>query len=169
MPRNGTVSDLLAALQKKADLDDDSIREMRFFDVLGGKMRQELRDDYSVTNIPENSTIYAEKIPAEELNMDSDDRLINAFSFDREPSRTHGIPFKFVVKPVSCPLLSVHNFFSSNDKQGEVFKQTKDRLSKRTGIKGKPFEKIKFALVQRGSFSGPKYLEDGEHYYPPFS
>lgn len=46
--------------------------------------------------------------------------------------------------------------------QGEVFKKTRERLSKRTGIKGKPFEKIKFSVVQRGSFSGPKYLEDGE-------
>lgn len=99
--RNGTVSELLAALQKKANLDDEVIREMRFFDVLGGKIRQEFRDDFSVTNIPEYSTIYAEKIPTEELHMDSDDRVINAFNFNGEPSRTHGIPFKFVVKPVS--------------------------------------------------------------------
>lgn len=99
--RNGTVSDLLTALQKKANLDDETVREMRFFDVLGGKLRSELRGDNSVTNILENSTIYAEKIPAEELDMESDDRLINCFSFDREPSRTHGIPFKFLVKPVS--------------------------------------------------------------------
>jgi hypothetical protein len=48
-------------------------------------------------------------------------------------------------------------------KQGEIFKETKERLSKRTGIKGKPFEKIKFAVVPRASFSTPKYLEDGKH------
>lgn len=102
------MSDLLATLQKKANLDDENVREMRFFDVLGGKIRQELRGDYSVTNIPENSIIYAETIPAEELNMDPEDRVINAYNFDREPTRTHGIPFKFVVKPVSvCAMLSV--------------------------------------------------------------
>lgn len=101
MARNGTVSELLDALQKKANLDDEVIREMRLFDVLGGKIRQEFYGDYSVTNIPENSTIYAEKIPEEELHMDSEDRVINAFNFNGEPSRTHGIPFKFVVKPVS--------------------------------------------------------------------
>lgn len=48
-------------------------------------------------------------------------------------------------------------------KQGEIFKETKERLSKRTGIKGKPFEKIKFAVVPRASFSTPKYLEDGKN------
>lgn len=95
------MSELLAALQKKANMDDESIRDMRFFDVLGGKIKQEFRDDYSVTNIPENSTIYVEKIPEEELNMEHDDRVINAFNFNGEPNRTHGIPFKFVVKPVS--------------------------------------------------------------------
>lgn len=47
-------------------------------------------------------------------------------------------------------------------KQGEIFKETKERLSKRTGIKGKPFEKIKFAVVPRASFSSPKYIEDGK-------
>lgn len=46
--------------------------------------------------------------------------------------------------------------------QGEIFKETKERLSKRTGIKGKQFEKIKFAVVPRGLYSNPKYLEDGK-------
>lgn len=46
--------------------------------------------------------------------------------------------------------------------QGEIFKQTKDRLQKRTGLKGKPFEKIKFAVVKKQTFSKPQYLEDGK-------
>lgn len=58
--------------------------------------------------------------------------------------------------------------------QGEIFKETKERLSKRTGIKGKPFEKIKFAVVGRNTtFATPKYLEDGKLLNPrnnyPFS
>lgn len=46
--------------------------------------------------------------------------------------------------------------------KGEIFKETKERLSKRTGIKGKQFEKIKFAVVPRTMYSNPRYLEDGE-------
>lgn len=49
--------------------------------------------------------------------------------------------------------------------QGEIFKETKERLSKRTGIKGKQFEKIKFASVPRASYSNARYLEDGEFQY----
>ena len=50
-------------------------------------------------------------------------------------------------------------------RKGELFKDTKSRLSKRTGIKGKQFEKIRFALVQKIPYAKPTYLEDGE--YPP--
>ena len=46
--------------------------------------------------------------------------------------------------------------------QGEVFKDTKERLSKRTGIKGKQFEKIKFSMIPHGNYSRTKTLEDGE-------
>lgn len=46
--------------------------------------------------------------------------------------------------------------------QGEIFKETKERLSKRTAIKGKQFEKIKFAVVPRATFPNARYLEDGE-------
>ncbi|KAJ5586208.1 hypothetical protein N7450_005995 [Penicillium hetheringtonii] len=142
--RNGTVAELLEALQKKANLKDESAEDLRLLEVHSGKVYKTLREDSSVSSINEYSTLYAEKIPAEELNMEADDRVIGAFNFDREPARTHGIPFKFVVK------------------QGEIFKETKERLSKRTGIKGKPFEKIKFAVVPRASFSTPKYLEDDD-------
>jgi ubiquitin carboxyl-terminal hydrolase 7 len=97
-------------LQAKANLDDEAVRDLRLLEVMGGKIKQELRDDYSVTNINEYSTLYAERIPAEELNKDDEDRVISAFNFDREANRTHGVPFKFVVKPVSiatsCSLYS---------------------------------------------------------------
>ncbi|KAJ6022176.1 ubiquitin C-terminal hydrolase, partial [Penicillium herquei] len=142
--RNGTVAELLSALQQKAKLDDEAFRNIRLFEAHNGKFSKEIREDFNVSTINEYSTLYAERIPAEELNMDSDDRLISAYNFDREANRPHGVPFKFVVKP------------------GEIFKETKERLSKRTGIKGKPFEKIKFAIVPRNSFPNAKYIEDDD-------
>lgn len=35
-------------------------------------------------------------------------------------------------------------------------------MSKRTGIKGKVFEKIKFAVVRKASYIKPEPLDDGE-------
>lgn len=45
--------------------------------------------------------------------------------------------------------------------QGEVFTDTKDRLSQRIGIKGKQFEKIRFALIQPSAYSKFEYIRDG--------
>jgi ubiquitin carboxyl-terminal hydrolase 7 len=135
------VADLLSALQQKLELGDEPIRVA---ETHSGKVYKELREEQNVAAINEYATLYAEKIPSEELTMDADDRVISVFSFDREPNRTHGIPFKFVVK------------------HGELFAETKKRLSARTQIKGKNFEKIKFAVVPRTSFSNAKYLEDGK-------
>jgi ubiquitin carboxyl-terminal hydrolase 7 len=42
-----------------------------------------------------------QEIPAEELEADDADKVISVFHFQKEVSRTHGVPFKFVVKPVS--------------------------------------------------------------------
>ncbi|KAF5015032.1 hypothetical protein F66182_13783, partial [Fusarium sp. NRRL 66182] len=148
VPRTGTVSDVLAALQKKADIDDESMHAVRIYEAQNGKLHKELRHDLTITGLNEYVSLYAEKIPEEELNMQGDERLITAFNFDREPTKSHGIPFKFVVKP------------------GEIFKQTKERLSKRTGIKGKQFEKIKFAVVPHGIYQNPRYLEDGMRMIP---
>lgn len=162
VPRNGTVSDLLASLQKKANLDDEAMSEMRICEAHSGKIYKELRDDNNVSTINEYATLYAERIPADEINMDESDRVINVFNFDKEPNRTHGVPFKFVLKPVSYLLAVAEKNSIADIVQGEIFKETKERLSKRTGIKGKQFEKIKFASVPRASYSNVRYLEDGE-------
>lgn len=59
-------------------------------------------------------------------------------------SRTHGVPFRFVVKP------------------GEKFVETKKRLQARIGVQDKDFLKYRFALIQVATFKQPSYIEDGE-------
>ncbi|KAB8234736.1 ubiquitin-specific protease UBP15 [Aspergillus alliaceus] len=144
VPRDGTVSDLLVGLQKKANMDDDTIREVRIYETHAGKIYRDFQGDSKIAGINEFVTLYAERIPEEEVNMGEGERTINAYNFDRDLNRPHGVPFKFLLKP------------------GEVFKETKERLSKRTGIKGKQFEKIKFAVVPRSLYSNPRYLEDDD-------
>ncbi|RAL09179.1 ubiquitin-specific protease UBP15 [Aspergillus homomorphus CBS 101889] len=142
VPRDGTIADVIAGVQKKANLEDDG--DIRVYETHGGKIYREFQPDSKIAGINEFVTLYAEKYPEEELNMQEGERTLNAFNFDREVSRPHGVPFKFVMKP------------------GEIFKQTKERLSKRTGIKGKQFEKIKFAVVPRNMYTNLRYLEDDD-------
>ncbi|KAL9613274.1 MAG: hypothetical protein Q9167_002183 [Letrouitia subvulpina] len=144
VPKNGFIEDLVPGLQKKANLPDEVARYVRIFEVHGSKIIRELGHDYSVPSISEFTNLYAEVIPEEERTLGVNESVITAFQFDKEPSKAHGLPFKFVVKP------------------GEPFKRTKERISRRIGIKGKQFDKIKFAVMQRSSFSKPTYLDDDD-------
>jgi len=144
VPRHGNISDLLAGLQKKVNIDDETMQHVRVYETHTAKMYKELSVNYNIAGINESVNLYAEKIPEDESSMHDGDRVINAFNFDREPNKPHGVPFKFVVK------------------SGEIFKETKERLSKRTGIRGKQFEKIRFAIVPRLMYSNPRYLEDDD-------
>lgn len=146
IPKNGQVSDVLKTLQAKLNLDQEKMDQIRLFEGHSGKFLKFITPDFSVLGIPEYVDVYAEKIPEDELNIEEGDKCITAFHFQREPVKVHlsGVPFCFVVK------------------QGEIFKQTKERLMKRTGIKGKPFEKIKFAVVKKSQYSKPVYIEDDD-------
>ncbi|KAL8810807.1 MAG: hypothetical protein Q9223_002107 [Gallowayella weberi] len=142
-PKNGVVQDLVASIQKKAGLSEEAITKLRFYESQGCKITRELESNTVLGSISDFSTLFAELIPEEETNADEGDLAIYAFHFDKDVNKTHGVPFKFVVKP------------------GELFKDTKERLSKRTGIKGKQFEKLRFAATsQHAVYSKPNYLND---------
>lgn len=140
------MADMVPTLQKRASLPDEVIEQIRFFEAHSGKMYKVLPETYPVTNINDFMAIYAERTPEEELHIEPDtgDRQVFCFHFEKEPSKHHGVPFIFLLK------------------DGEVFKETKERLSKRTGIKGKQFDKIKFAVIRGGqAYSRPVAIDDG--------
>ena len=101
VPKNGFVEHLILGLQKKAGLPNEVSRFVRTFEVHGNKAIQELSHDYSVESLSEFMNLYAEVIPEEERNLGENDRVITAFQFDKEPTKAHGLPFKFVAKAVS--------------------------------------------------------------------
>ena len=145
--KQSQFTEVLAALQKRAALPDEILDQIRFYEAHGNKVYKILAQSQSVLALNEFMTVYAERIPdeEEELDKEKDDRLIYCFHFEKEPSKAHGVPFIFLMKA------------------GEVFKDAKERLSKRTGIKGKQFEKVRFAVVKDGStYSRPLWVEDGE-------
>jgi ubiquitin carboxyl-terminal hydrolase 7 len=103
-----------------------------------------------------------QEIPREELEADDLDKVINVFHFSKELSRTHGIPFKFVVKRVRFPQsVCVFLGFDEIYSQGEKFSETKKRLQARIGASDKELSKYRFALIQVSTFKQPSYIEDG--------
>lgn len=150
VPRQGIVNDLLNGIVRKLKLSDDvDIRRIRIVEVAAGKIARQLPGDFNVATIGEFTNLYAEVIPDEEINADDLDRDIYCYHFDKEPNKPHGVPFIFIVNP------------------GELFRDTKERISKRTGIKGKLLQNIKFALVPKGPYAMKqvKYLEDDDILY----
>lgn len=69
--------------------------------------------------------------------------MIGVFHYSKELTRTHGVPFKFVVK------------------RGEKFSDTKARLQARLAVSDKEFAKYRFSLVQVATFKQPSPIEDG--------
>ncbi|KAG6198704.1 hypothetical protein E4U10_006319 [Claviceps purpurea] len=144
VPKSGTMDDVIQALIKKAQIPDEQEGgRIRVYETNTNRFYRESRRDQPVINFNEFTQMYAERIPEEEIAA-KDETLIQAFHFQNEVSRVHGVPFRFLLM------------------EGEKFADTKKRLEKRTGIKGKSFEKIKFAAVRRVNYSKPRYLNDDD-------
>lgn len=150
VPKNGIIEDVISGLIKKAQLPDEAeAGKIRIFEANNHRFFRDMSREYPVISINEYTTLLAERIAPEEAEA-TDKEYINCFHFQNEATRPHGIPFRFLVVP------------------GEAFVDTRKRLEKRTGLKGKSFEKIKFALVRR-PYSKVHYLQDGKRPYDPSS
>ncbi|KXT16123.1 hypothetical protein AC579_5072 [Pseudocercospora musae] len=138
---------VLEVMQKKLQLPEEVAKETRFYEVHSNKVYKILPPTHGVLTLNEFMNVYAERVPEEEKELDAEkgDRLLSCMHFEKEPSKSHGVPFVFLMK------------------DGEVFKQTKERISKRTGIKGKNFEKIRFAVIKGGqNYSRPAWIDDDD-------
>ena len=108
VPKSGHIADLVRELRRKANIEDDPMQPIRVNAVNNGRIYKELGPDYPVTSIVDYYTLYAERIPEEELQMSENDRLMSSYHCDKDVSKYHGIPFKFVIKPVSSSDIHTH-------------------------------------------------------------
>lgn len=143
VPKNGTVQDIVDGLIKKAQIDDEvKGGPIRLYECHNNRLHREPLRESQIMNMTDYAVIVCERVPEDEISPEVGS-FIQAYHFQGEPSKSHSIPFKFIIKP------------------DEVFADTKKRLEKRTGMKGKNFEKIKFATVKRSLYATPSYLTDG--------
>lgn len=91
-----------------------------------------LTENHPVASFNEFMTLYAELIPIEELETEDACFTIACFHFDKEPTKTHNVPFYFIVKEVSISyirqVLSTINF---TIKKGRIL-QRNERTSCQT-------------------------------------
>lgn len=106
LPKESGIVDLKEALVAKGVRFESKqgTRDLRIFDEVHGKFDKEYTDKIwrEVVSVRPFVKVYAEEIPEEEADMDpNNDAFINVFHFQRSTSRTHSVPFKFVLKKVS--------------------------------------------------------------------
>lgn len=109
MPKSGTVNDAIAALIKKAKLDDEaSAGPIRLFEVHGNKIHRELTREAPLSSVSDYTQVVAERCPKDELESDVGE-FIYAYHFHHDPNKSHGVPFKFRVIEVSFILANIYD------------------------------------------------------------
>lgn len=73
---------------------------IRLYETSNHKFFRELERSYPVISINDYTQVVAERIPEEELEVKDSTQFISVFHFQGEPSRSHGMPFKFLLKEV---------------------------------------------------------------------
>jgi ubiquitin carboxyl-terminal hydrolase 7 len=152
VPKNGTIVDIIKGLQRKVGtgpdgIPDDHIDRIRVYETHANKIFRDCPATWPVANLNEFVQLYAELTPEGESLSEIDEEtecLIPVYHFDKEHTKPHGTPFIFKMI------------------KDEMFKDTKERISKRTGIKGKALERIKFAAVPRHAYGTPEAITDGK-------
>ncbi|KAJ3037767.1 hypothetical protein HDV00_001353 [Rhizophlyctis rosea] len=121
--------------------------KLRLFEVKDNKFHRYLDENW-VQGILEGTTLYVEdKPPEEEEVVGQGDRMVRVFHYQRDPTKTHGIPFQFVAR------------------EGEMFSETKKRLFPRMGLNEKDFAKVKWTVVPQATHLINRVsatLEDGD-------
>lgn len=129
LPKTSSVFELADQIAKLVTLTPNGTGKIRVFEVSrDGKQQKEFTGSEMIGNFPDPVELFAEvrflpcfhaqeremsdvsffcscaqEIPREEAEADENDKVISVFHFSKDVSRTHGVPFKFVVKPVSLP------------------------------------------------------------------
>ncbi|KAJ3194436.1 hypothetical protein HK101_002705 [Irineochytrium annulatum] len=141
--KNAKASEVIDVVRQKLATTPDvpavATADLRMFEVNYYKIHKVFADDDPISTVSDFSTLYVEEVPDETL--DNGDKLVNVFHFNKEPSRGHSVPFRFVLK------------------KGEPFSATKERIRVKLGMAEKDFAKAKFVVVT-GSFSKVKPIED---------
>jgi ubiquitin carboxyl-terminal hydrolase 7 len=100
--KSGQVEDLIEGLIKKAKLaSEEEGGRMRIYETSNHKFFRELDRSYPVISINDYTAVVAERVPEDELEVKDSTQYISVFHFQGEPSRAHGVPFRFLLKEVS--------------------------------------------------------------------
>ncbi|CAD6570825.1 MAG: hypothetical protein TREMPRED_006048 [Tremellales sp. Tagirdzhanova-0007] len=143
LPKTHTYEQVAERLLPEVKLQPGGSGKLRIFDISSsGRSQREYTSSEMIGNLTDPAELFAEEIPVEELNAPEGSKIVNLFHYAKDPSRTHGVPCKFVIL------------------ENEPFAETKKRIQQRIGIAEKEFSRYKFALVTSTVFKQPASVEE---------
>jgi len=143
LPKTHTFGDVAETLAKSVKLSAEGSGKIRIFDISqNGRTQHELTISEMIGNLQDPAEVFAEEIPNDELAVPEAAKVVNMFHYAKEPSRTHGVPCRFVLY------------------RDEVFSDTKKRIQQRIGASEKEFARFKFSLVSTTLFKQPSIVEE---------
>ncbi|KAI8081535.1 uncharacterized protein BX664DRAFT_340645 [Halteromyces radiatus] len=131
LPKQSRISDILHQLEARNAKfkSNQGTRQVRVFEAINHRFHREFGMTDPISTISETGQLYAEEIPDEELLKGEEDVLTTVYHYQRDISRTHSVPFKFLII------------------KDEPLEQTKKRLQLRTGMNDKDWNKVKVCIV----------------------
>ncbi|KAF9979100.1 hypothetical protein BGZ73_006337 [Actinomortierella ambigua] len=128
LPRNSILQALLEAMLPRIKLSSGGSQKLRIFGTYSNKIVRDFAFSDPLALVHDSQTLYMEELPLEEVEMGEEDQVILCFHFTGDPSRTHSVPFRMVIK------------------KDEPFGEMKQRIRARIGLNEKDFAKVKFVL-----------------------
>lgn len=91
-------------LRKEVKLHASGTGQIRIFELGQGRSQKFFAGNEFVRDIAESTDLFAEEVLIEEEESRDDERIVQVYHFNKDPSRAHGVPFKFILRQVSLPL-----------------------------------------------------------------
>jgi ubiquitin carboxyl-terminal hydrolase 7 len=108
IPKNAQISELLEALQKKANISNEVMQSVQAYEVQLHKVYRILPSDYQIMSLYDSTQVYVAPFPDPDAP-----KKISAFHFDKDPTKTHGVPFQFTLKEVCLMMHSADHVLTT--------------------------------------------------------
>lgn len=105
LPKNTTMHDVAQDwLRKEVKLQPNGSGLIRIFEIVRGCSQKTFTGSEAVRDIPDTTELFAEEVPIDEAEAGESERVVPVYHYNKEPTRAHGIPFRFVLLPVSLAM-----------------------------------------------------------------
>lgn len=141
IPKTSTLKEVLLQLPDRLGIDPQKLSFVTTWISVNHRIHEVVTAAFPVISLQPFHSLCISLMSAEEVEALNDPSLreniktVEVFSFYRDPSRAHGVPFRFTLI------------------KGEKLSKTKARLQKMLGMYDKVFERVRIAVI-RGSKHG---------------